>query len=432
MTFKADTPYPGDSFLVFIISFVLASFLVLGSFLFRSGGVETLFSLPFPGDAADYENLAFNLSRGKGFVHDFGDPEWRKPYEAQPGEIFSSLLSRPKEPYLTAYRSPLYPVALSVLYQVAGRDFSFARLFNFACIGLGIALLSMALFRYLGMSGILGLLVILLYDPALPMQAFQLLTEPLAFLLVSILFIWDFEAESELKPILAGLVFGLLILTRTMTALYAPIFFLAVVFAFPRRGWIAGLLFLTTTVMILLPWMVRNITVTGHFLPLGTQGGITIAYDYSGEAVGRGGVFVEKSHEQVLSQLGAQTGIPTRYSLEGEVAYSLEGTRKAKNFIRHNSWRLIRLVQLRMRSFLWWSAEKAQRFLLLGALLGALLLRHQPAIFVSILFVIANIVAVGLTHDVSGGRLLILSYPPLLFLASCLIGRFLQGFSRAD
>lgn len=66
---------------------------------------------PFPNDAADYENIAFNLWKGRGFGFDWNSPEWRQPYEAwnQSG-IYDELLGRWGGFVPTTYRPPALPL----------------------------------------------------------------------------------------------------------------------------------------------------------------------------------------------------------------------------------------------------------------------------------------------------------------------------------
>lgn len=86
---------------------------------------------PEAGDGPDYENIAFNLSRGAGVGFDWSDPEWQRPYrENNENGQFDGLLARHGKFFLTTQRPPLYPVVLSVTFSVFGRSFAVVRCLN--------------------------------------------------------------------------------------------------------------------------------------------------------------------------------------------------------------------------------------------------------------------------------------------------------------
>jgi hypothetical protein len=75
-------------------------------------------SPPPLGDSPDYDNLALGLIRGRGFSLDFGDPEFRAPYEALPDSArYAPLLeNRSGVPHTTA-RPPGLPAAMAAVYS---------------------------------------------------------------------------------------------------------------------------------------------------------------------------------------------------------------------------------------------------------------------------------------------------------------------------
>ncbi|MGH7897038.1 MAG: hypothetical protein ACREQQ_03750, partial [Candidatus Binatia bacterium] len=95
---------------------------------------------PDPVDARDYDHLALNLARGRGFAYCWSDPEWRAPYERSANSALYDLhlsLGGPCHP--TARRAPGYPAALATVYGIWGRSFEAGRWLGALALALAAA-----------------------------------------------------------------------------------------------------------------------------------------------------------------------------------------------------------------------------------------------------------------------------------------------------
>src|SRR3954471_9058751 len=97
---------------VLVAVFVVCSTLWISASIIASHGD---WMLPgYPGDTQDFDGIALNLLRGRGFAIDYTDPEFRRPYEQhnQRG-LFSAIVQRHTPLQLSTYRPPLLPVAIA-------------------------------------------------------------------------------------------------------------------------------------------------------------------------------------------------------------------------------------------------------------------------------------------------------------------------------
>src|SRR5574340_964051 len=78
-------------------------------------------------DAADYDAIALQLARGKGYSVDWDSPEYRSLYAGNPAYAY---LDTHTGAYLTAFRPPLYPLLMAGVYRVFGRVFYPLRVIN--------------------------------------------------------------------------------------------------------------------------------------------------------------------------------------------------------------------------------------------------------------------------------------------------------------
>ena len=192
----------------------------------------------------------------------------------QTGEITTSLGR--------AYRTPGYPGALAVIYTVFGHNHRAAMFLNAVLGGISVALLTWIGVRTVSLrTGLLaGLLLAfsptaLAYTPVLASEnlATPLLLGGLALLLADP----DRSARRMMLAGGAGLLFGLLLLTRPAALFFAPAFALLALYDPRSRRWYpvrAGML-VTITVLTLTPWLVRNGQI-GLGPVLSTAGGVNL------------------------------------------------------------------------------------------------------------------------------------------------------------
>ncbi len=207
------------------------------------------------GDAADYDRLARDLVEGRGYVTPSGRP--------------------------TAWRPPGYPGFVAAVYAVAGEHPEAVRVAQ-AVLGAataGLVYLLASWFLGPGPALLAGTLATVDLAPLFAIS--RLLSETLFtfFLLLSVwLVVQALESSGRAARAWAfgaGIVLGLGALTRGVLLLYP----LALIPAWlwSRRGsWRTLLAVVAGFVLTLTPWTVRNERALHAFVPVATQGGLTL------------------------------------------------------------------------------------------------------------------------------------------------------------
>jgi 4-amino-4-deoxy-L-arabinose transferase-like glycosyltransferase len=224
-------------------------------------------------DAADYDRIAVSLARHNQFP--------------------SSVLTPDGGP--TAYRAPLFPIALAVVYKLVGvgsaaTRWEAGRIFEAVLGTIIVALTALVALRLWGRREALLSGAIAAVYPPLIIVGSSLMTEPLfvALVLAAVLTAlvhrdstrrWRWLIATGVLVALAGLTHGNGIL------LLAPIVFL-VWSDRPRLAWRslrAPIAVVAAAVITLVPWTVRNANVFHTFVPITTESGYLLAgvYDRS-------------------------------------------------------------------------------------------------------------------------------------------------------
>jgi 4-amino-4-deoxy-L-arabinose transferase-like glycosyltransferase len=246
-------------------------------------------------DDAHYNDIALKVSQGHGIASQF-------PY------IWT---------HATAFRPPLYPVLLGGLYAVFGEHLVVAQAFN-VVLGTGVVVLATLLaFRLGGRTAGLVTAVVATLHPSLLAGDGVVLTEPLALLLL----LATLLALDRDRYALAGLLAGLLVLTRPSAQLFVPVVAAYLLLsAWRRSGWRSAgpdsgsgdsgsgfragmrsglkpaLVFALVAIATTLPWVVRNEIVFGKPV-LVTSNGFNLAAIYSPIALQQGH-FVDPVHDE--------------------------------------------------------------------------------------------------------------------------------------
>lgn len=164
-----------------VVTFVLYS----ASIAFRFG-----FDMPpsSSGDELSYDSIAWELSHGDGFSVDYGNAEFRRPYDqaqaaADDPTVFhiSDTSSGP-----ITYQPPVFPGVFSLTNRLAGRQFYLIRIFNALCMSATAGLVAWFLFREFGQLPVLVVIILWLADVRTRLYARAILTEPLALLLINL------------------------------------------------------------------------------------------------------------------------------------------------------------------------------------------------------------------------------------------------------
>lgn len=413
------------------------------------------------GDGLDYENIAFHLARGQGYVYDNSNEAWRAIYQAEP-EIYADHLATQHRHLASTGRPPLFPTIVAGIYGSLGRNstgFAAVRLFSAICLAIAGALAVMLAAhllqshfspkqRGLGRAAVfLGLAATTVFAAThrtLKSYTLDFLTEPLALLLMQLLvvgMVWrqcgsadarehDQAAEGHDQGSaqldsrqwwFTGVVLGAMILARSVYVAWLPgiwgLLFLASRGTYVVRAKQASGIVLIALVCCL-PWWSRNMVVLGQFRPLGTQGPITLLGGYSDEALAAGGEWQFAPEQQLRQRLLSD---PSFAQAENDTARELLVAEAAGREVREwigDHWSdlpgmfIARVIRhwnpYHGRSLLW------KLLVLVGA--AWLVTRGGPgALWLLGLLVLSSLVA-GALYSV-GGRFLVPAYGILFTLA---------------
>jgi len=222
-------------------------------------------------DSADYDRHAVSIAAGDGYPQ--------------------SAIAEDGGP--SAFRPPLYPYLLGGVYAVVGEN---AGVEAGRVLGALLGVLAVALVYAvgrLGWSPRIGLLAAALAAvfPPLVFSHLALISEPLFIALelgVVACALAGRRAGGDWRwALAAGVLCGLAALTRSNGALLAIPAALGVWTALPRtspRSLAAPATVLAATVIVLVPWTVRNADAFGAFVPTNTQTGFGFAGAFNDEA----------------------------------------------------------------------------------------------------------------------------------------------------
>jgi 4-amino-4-deoxy-L-arabinose transferase-like glycosyltransferase len=263
-----------------------------------------------------------------------GDP---RVYEETAINILSEGLAYSEEGY--AFRSPLYPHVIAMVYALGGR--SHTNLFILqALIGsltaslllnIGLRLLSHFCTAFMAATLFAIHPVILYYTK-------QVLTESLyMFFLVLVVYLAYKVVEKPQKGslVLLGLAMGLTILCRAEGSLFSGLVLVGM-FAFTKgdicRKFHRSFIIVFTMLLAVAPWVIRNCLVVGAPV-LATEGGITLYLGNNPEATGGYHVPSQMFQEEVfrLSEVEKSrfyTRKAVTYILENPAVFILSGIRK--------------------------------------------------------------------------------------------------------
>jgi len=224
-------------------------------------------ALPYNIDAAEYVILGQNLADGNGFCYQPGQP--------------------------TAYRLPLYPLILALLFSVFGND-SYTAVAIVECVigALSIVALYYAALHLLGRNrpAAIAALILAIYPPLIKLTN-TFMTENLFSLFVALSALLLLRAltdpPSNIYAVLAGVVIGLSWLCRPTLCVLVGLLPLWALLATGQRwgdrktrlkrvGLVLGI-----AIMCLVPWTIRNALVMKAFIPLDSHGGATIWYQHN-------------------------------------------------------------------------------------------------------------------------------------------------------
>lgn len=243
----------------------------------------------------------------------------------------------------TAYWPPGWPMAMSVAFRVLGTSTLTVGLLNLASAVLAGWLTYDLARRLFGseLSGRLALLLLAVYPNSILYVPLALTEVFYTTLLLA--GCWLLIArKGALRLVFAGLVFGLATLVKAQTLVVIPLICLIGLLRdgnVVRRtpGVIArGAFIIAVAALVVAPWTIRNHQVMGAWIPVSTNGGITLLTGNNDSA--RGGFTPD---DAVVKALDARTGLT-------EMEYDAEASRLGKEWIKAHPAQFLKLMPMKL------------------------------------------------------------------------------------
>lgn len=175
---------------------------------------------------------------------------------------------------------PGEPAFLALLYAASGSSLAFAKLAHIALMTGVVVITYLTARRLVGALLAVWAGVLIAVDPAQSYLAATFLSEPLFIFLMVLGIYWlvRWGWHPHLLMLFgAGACFGLAGLTRNQGWLFPLALFAG---AIVTRGWVlnrrAALIVLMATAVTIAPWTTRNFRLTGQFIPVSSEGGLTL------------------------------------------------------------------------------------------------------------------------------------------------------------
>jgi hypothetical protein len=304
-------------------------------------------------DMFQYEMLARSIAAGQGFRW-YGEEDLALIQHYFPLEVIAGDYD--PRGVLTSFRAPGYPTFLAVVYKLGGLEnrFFHARLLQ-TFLGALLAPLTLALARRTfpekerlarGAS-----LAVAAY-PMLVVYPFALATENTFMPLIlggTLMLLKAAETRRWTDTLLAGALFGIAALTRSVIVAILPFVLLWLWFIVKeRRG---ALIVLACVLAFTIPWSVRNTRLYGHFVFIENSLGYNLHQGYHPESDGtfKYGPSLELMpymDDDVRDQLGRELAIgfiksdPWRvpYLVVRKAAYFFELERRALTYFYSNNF----------------------------------------------------------------------------------------------
>ncbi len=267
-------------------------------------------------DASWYYTRAESLSQGLGYLSKTGAP--------------------------TAYWPPGWSMALSAVFDVTGPSLWAAGLANFLC-GIVIGWFTLDLGRKLFGSeaaGRIGLLLLAVYPNAV--GYFPLVLTEVFYTALLLAICWLLVTKSGwLSLVCAGLLLGVATLVKAQSLAVIPLILCIGLLRAPpfwRRVPGAALKFaalVALAALVVAPWTMRNYQKLHAFVPVSTNGGITLLTGNNDSA--RGGFTPEDRAVRALDAGGLD-----------ELAYDAEAKRLGAEWIKDNPARFLALMPLKL------------------------------------------------------------------------------------
>ena len=313
-------------------------------------------------DGVFYDNIAFNLNRGEGFLVDLQAQPWRETYvkanQQQQSDLDYEWLLPVKGTGPTLLRSPAYPFALAKIFQVSNHRYDVARIFGCVFVSLGLAMfLTFSALRWGYLPAVVGGATLSL-DFSVMQSAGIIATESLAILVFATTFLLVVKAWE--KPtmgswFIAGVGFSVLTLTRGIWSLgllllivSAGVCFLpAIRNRWETLRWSHLAVFLVAAILFAMPWWARNCMTTGHFTPFGLAGSCGFVAGYCDESLANHGQWQPDVFNRNQIEVQQNVDMDTIRLADLEYMTGQESVRKTKAWCLANWKRIPELMLAR-------------------------------------------------------------------------------------
>jgi 4-amino-4-deoxy-L-arabinose transferase-like glycosyltransferase len=371
------------------------------------------------GDEPGYDSIAWELSQGRGFQLNYADPEFRTLYRDAAKENPELYSLSDAGPQIDVTRPPLYPLLIAATNKLFGRQLWGIRILDalamaFVC-GLAVTFLAA---RFGIVPGVFCAILFILVDTRTRLYGRAILSEATAAALIAAfcLCLVRYHQRPSWKLAMAcGLCMGLSLLDRTAFTLWLPTLTLTIGFVAYRsdagRNWQGAglhmLLFGLTVIAVFAPWGVRNINVTGRFLPLGIQGKQQLSAAFSDYTWDARGLWVNLKQTEFYDSFEMSEELNPLEKTLAEAEFSSE---RAKEWILSNPLKAIALVPMKIyQEFR--PRTIPELLLLVLSIVGGCAMWRRPEGKLLLAVVLANALAIGATWSVEG-RFLV----PMLFV----------------
>lgn len=375
---------------------------------------------PETGDSHDYDAIAFNLWKGRGYGYFWSDPEYRAPYEGR--TRYRSLLGRQSDYYPTAYRPPALPIVLSAIYAATGRNFAVWRVLNAGFVAGAVTLAAAIAAHFAGVLAAPLCAIALLQHQQLTRYSYMFMTEGMAAFLVTLLaYLWVRHTRSQWTvhgAAMGGLVLGALMATRSIFVLWISLaLFIPALGSTVRNRLLGKAVCVLCSLAVIGPWWVRNIVVTRAFMPTGTQAPLNLPMGFGPRALLYEGLWRSNPGDGV-EELRAEGVNP--FSIDYEVRLAKIRSAIAITWMREHPADVLRLMVMHVWQEIRPQGRLPWDWLLPAGVLALLFFRKTPGSAAIALLLAAQIMSVALTWG-AGGRFMVPVHPLLVALVCAMV-----------
>jgi len=390
---------------------------IFANFMYYSWDEGSLYGPPEGGDGVDYDAIAFNVWQGKGFGFDWDNPEYYDAYRGTPH--YAGLRVRHSEAgfYPTSYRPPTVPVLMGLVYKLTNRSFTAWRVFQIAWMAATIALAGAIAAQMGGWLAAIIVGLIAVRSQQLFQYSHEFMTETgAAFMVTLFAWTWLYSARrgwTRRRAFVTGMALGGLIATRSIFVLWLPVvlFVPRLPEATSRKSWLLPkALCLAGCLLVIGPWWVRNMAITGARLPFGTEGALNLPAGFGPLALANHGLWAPNQGDgsdqvwaRVKPDMRAFEVELARYRQRSTLRWMVRNPRDVLDLMRLHVWQEIKP-----------HGDPFTDYLPLVAVLCAVWFRKTAPARLILLMFAANLFGIAMTWSV-GGRFLVPLFP--MFIA---------------